>query len=175
MPSMRPHVSMIQRRSNLYFINNLRFLCLHYKTFLSWNTKLKKQVPDGPLSVGFRASQNWAYIRWTVHIYIRKRGWSSNSNTLAPDWPQRHGPAASVIAQQYSSTFVSLRFHSSQEKFGALSKMLLFFNFYKIAKVSNSEPSYGVKSGSVCSLPRRNSFVPDHTLFRRTVSHLNTN
>jgi hypothetical protein len=35
-------------------------------------------------------------------------------------------PTACVIAQQYSSgTFVSLRFHSSQEKFGALAETLL--------------------------------------------------
>jgi hypothetical protein len=42
------------------------------------------------------------------------------SNALEPDRPQLDRPAACVIAQQYSfATFVSLRFYSVKEKFGA--------------------------------------------------------
>jgi len=60
---------------------------------------------------------------------------------MAPDWPQHVRPAYSVIAQQYSSTaFVSLRFHSRQEKFGTLFKnviLSIFFCFLKTAQVLN--------------------------------------
>ena len=40
---------------------------------------------------------------------------------MESDGPQQDRPAASVIAQQYSSTiYVRLRFHSSTQKLGAL-------------------------------------------------------
>jgi hypothetical protein len=45
-------------------------------------------------------------------------------------------PASCVVCQQYSSTtfiFISLRFHSRKEKFGACSKNVIsFFTFLKI-------------------------------------------
>jgi hypothetical protein len=42
------------------------------------------------------------------------------------DRPQHDGPTACVITQQrFSTTFISLRFHSHKEKFGTLFKMLL--------------------------------------------------
>jgi len=60
---------------------------------------------------------------------------------MAPDWPQLVRPTTSVIAQQYSSTtFVSLHFHSRQEKFGTLFKDVILsicFYFLKIAEVLN--------------------------------------
>jgi hypothetical protein len=52
---------------------------------------------------------------------------------MAPDWLQHVRPASSVFAQQYSSTaFVSLSFHSRQEKFGTLFKyvILSMFSFF---------------------------------------------
>jgi hypothetical protein len=55
--------------------------------------------------------------------YARESSWHPNSRTLELDRPQRDRPAACVIAQQYSyATFVSLRFHFHQEKFGAFFK-----------------------------------------------------
>jgi len=52
--------------------------------------------------------------------------WNPNSNTLKPDWTLHSHSATCVIAQQYSSaTFVQWRFHSLNEKYGALSKELL--------------------------------------------------
>ena len=44
------------------------------------------------------------------------------SNTLENDRPQHDRTAACVIAQQYSSVTVSLRFHSRKEKFGVRAK-----------------------------------------------------
>jgi hypothetical protein len=56
----------------------------------------------------------------------------TSSNTMVPDWPQLVCSATSVIAQQYSSTtFVSLHFHSHQEKFRTLFKnVILSICFY---------------------------------------------
>jgi hypothetical protein len=49
-------------------------------------------------------------------------------STLEPDRPQHDRTTARVIAQQYSSaTFVSLRFHSVKEKFGARSRHVTFY------------------------------------------------
>jgi hypothetical protein len=52
--------------------------------------------------------------------------------------PQHDLPAASVIAQQYSSTATfSVRFHSGKEKFGASSKTSkrLSFNLFTFLKL----------------------------------------
>jgi hypothetical protein len=72
---------------------------------------------------------------------------------LEPDRLHDH-PDACVIAQQYSSaTFVSLRFHSRKEKFGALyenvtiSIFKLFLNFVS-PKMCNFKLR---KTGSVCA------------------------
>jgi hypothetical protein len=58
-----------------------------------------------------------------------------SSNTMAPDWPQHVRPTGSVIAQQHSSTaFVSLHFHSRQEKLGTPFKNVILsicFCFFK--------------------------------------------
>jgi len=55
-----------------------------------------------------------------VGLYRRESGGNPNSSTLEPELPQYYLPPACVIAQHYSSaTFVSLRFHSHEEKFGA--------------------------------------------------------
>jgi hypothetical protein len=44
-------------------------------------------------------------------------------NALEPNQPQHDCPAACVIAQHsFSATFISLNFHSSEEKFGMLLK-----------------------------------------------------
>ena len=49
-----------------------------------------------------------------------------NYNTLEPDRPQHGHTAVYVIVQQYSSVnFVSLRFHSRKEKFGASFKNVI--------------------------------------------------
>jgi hypothetical protein len=48
---------------------------------------------------------------------------------LEPDRPQRNHTVACVVAQEYFSvTFVSLRFHSRKEKFGA--RLFFFHLFY---------------------------------------------
>jgi hypothetical protein len=60
------------------------------------------------------------------------------TNTLKPDRLHHDRHAACVIAQQYySATFVSLRFHSREEKFGALSKSYLIF--YSLLQFRGSE------------------------------------
>jgi hypothetical protein len=52
-----------------------------------------------------------------MHVYAQEYSLNQNSNTLEPDRPHHDGPAAFVIAQQYSSAdFFSLRFHSSKVK-----------------------------------------------------------
>jgi hypothetical protein len=52
---------------------------------------------------------------------------------LVPDRAQHDRPAVYVIAQQYSSaTFVSLRFHSRLQKFGALLIKALVFILYSV-------------------------------------------
>jgi hypothetical protein len=70
-----------------------------------------------------------------IYVYARASSQNSNSSTLELDWLQCHCPGAHVIAQQYSSaTFISLQFHSCQEKFGAFQNILFFiFYFLKIA------------------------------------------
>jgi len=64
-----------------------------------------------------------------------------SSSIMAPDLPQLVHPATSVTAQQYSSTtFVSLHFHSRQEKFGTLLKDVILpicFYFLETAQVLN--------------------------------------
>jgi len=60
-----------------------------------------------------------------VHVYVQVT--DGEIQTLAhwvePDGPQHDGPAASVIAQQYSSdAFISLCFYSQKRKFGTYSK-----------------------------------------------------
>jgi hypothetical protein len=62
--------------------------------------------------------------------YTRQLSQNTNSKTVEPDRFQRDRPAASVIAQQYSSAnFVSLLSHSRKEKFDALESHYLDFFF----------------------------------------------
>jgi hypothetical protein len=54
------------------------------------------------------------------------------------DRPQQDRPNACVIAQQYSSAaFVSLRFQSRKEKYGARLMNITSFLHFKIAYVRN--------------------------------------
>jgi hypothetical protein len=59
-------------------------------------------------------------INSCVQGYTREFVWNPNSNKLERGQPPACPPAICVIAQQYSSvTFMSLLFHSRQEKCGA--------------------------------------------------------
>ena len=65
-------------------------------------------VPEGPVQISI------VYTCGQVYACIQR-----GPSTLEPDRPQHDRPAASVIAQQYSSaTFVSLCYHSRKEIFG---------------------------------------------------------
>jgi hypothetical protein len=63
-----------------------------------------------------------------VCVCTKEFSLDSNSNTLAPDWPQHHRSAACVVVQKYfSATFGSLHFLFRNLKVGApFKKMLLF-------------------------------------------------
>jgi len=83
-------------------------------------------VPQDTAQVEFFASQNWVYLRSTVHVVIREFTWNPKSNTLEPDGPLHGHAAVCVTTQECSSaTFVSLRFHFHKEKFDALLKNVL--------------------------------------------------
>jgi hypothetical protein len=64
----------------------------------------------------------------------------SKLSTPQPDRLQHDRPAACVIAQQYSSAiFVSLRFHSRNEKIRYAFRNYYYFNFSLILKLRKSE------------------------------------
>jgi hypothetical protein len=68
-----------------------------------------------------------------VYAFIQR-----DPSTLEPDRPQHDRPAASVIAQQYSSaTFVSLRSHSWKEMFG-----VHFRNFIAISLLRTKQRDF---------------------------------
>jgi hypothetical protein len=122
------------------------------RTLPDWRSA---HVPSLPVQVAFRAYrkeidtcstiykvvQTWpglfvckqvtvcpGHIWTTLYVLYKKHSsWHQNSNVCDPD-RLRHGhPTACVIAQQYSSsTFVSLRFNSWDEKLGTRLKNLLF-------------------------------------------------
>jgi hypothetical protein len=99
-------------------------------------------VPVGPRQVEFCSSPNWVHICSTMYVGLYARHIlnhvcrpickgvqleSKLPNTLEPDRPQYDHPTECVIAQVYSSaTFVSQRFQSREEKFGARFKNATF-------------------------------------------------
>ena len=63
-------------------------------------------------------------------VVIREASRNVNSNTMEPDRPPHDRPAASFIAQQYSSlSFISSRSHCWKEKFGAI-KRSYYINYF---------------------------------------------
>jgi hypothetical protein len=71
-----------------------------------------------------------------MYVATREASRNTNSNTMEPDRPQHDRPAASVVAQQYSSfSFISLRFHCCKQKFGTIKKLLLYQLFFKFLKI----------------------------------------
>jgi hypothetical protein len=76
-------------------------------------------MPQNLAQVEFCASRNSVYVWSNISIYKAEKSWNPNFNTLEPNRWQHDRPAATVIAQQYSSaTLASLRVHSRKEKFG---------------------------------------------------------
>ena len=88
-------------------------------------------VPEDLAQVGIQYTCRHLYIY--IYIYIchtRKSSWNPYSNALEPNRPLHDLPAASVIAQQYSSaTFASLHFNYHNKKFAARLKILFQYIF----------------------------------------------
>jgi hypothetical protein len=89
------------------------------------------------------------------YIYINKRECILNqkSITLETDWPQYDHPTTSITTQKYSSTtFISSRFQSHTEKFGAYVKIVtisVFLGHQRLRK-SKLRTLKLLMSGSVC-------------------------
>jgi hypothetical protein len=77
------------------------------------------------------ASRNPVYVSSPIYIcHTRESSWNPYSNALEPNRPLHDLPAASVIAQQYSSaTFASLHFNYHNKKFAARLKILFQYIF----------------------------------------------
>lgn len=109
---------------------------------------LSSYVSECWAQVEFCACGKSVFVWSTICVCTRESCRSPNCNTLEHDRLQRDRPpcpasprpaplqpppTVSVIAQQYSATFISLRFHSRMEKFDAhfedvISFYLFFFN-----------------------------------------------
>jgi hypothetical protein len=91
-------------------------------------------------------------------------------NTPQPDRRQQDHPAVCVMAQQHSSeTFVSLRFHSLKERFGAFHRCnFSFFAFWKFSSVSNRTIWTCVsQTVSVWFCQQTHSVLPTNTCVRK--------
>jgi hypothetical protein len=70
-------------------------------------------------------------IQSTIYAHTRELSLNPNSNTLERNRPQHDRPAACVIVlQYYSANFVSLCFHSRNEKLGAFKRYYLNFKLF---------------------------------------------
>jgi hypothetical protein len=85
--------------------------------------------------------------------YVRESTLRPNSRTLEHDRQQRYRSAVCLIAHQYSyATFVWLRFHFLQEKFGALCKGVRSYLRTPLSCVSMKLRNLELrKFGSVCT------------------------
>ena len=87
-------------------------------------------VPKDTAQVEFCANPiEYSYTWSNIYICKSESMWNPNSSTVESDRPQHGQPAACVIAQQYYSATLSLRFYSCKESFGASFKNVTFFYF----------------------------------------------
>jgi hypothetical protein len=95
-----------------------------------------KYVPKGPTQVKIlRELELRVHMVNYIHIYIRESSLNPNSNTMETARPQYDHPATHIITQQYSSaTFVSLRFQSHKDKFGARFEIIIISVSFRCLK-----------------------------------------
>jgi hypothetical protein len=91
-------------------------------------------VPECLVQIKFCTSQNWVHI-WHKGVQLKSR-LHNNGTWSDTAWL----PTFSVSAQEYSSaTFVSLCFHSHNEKYDARLKNIIISVFLSSLKLSKSE------------------------------------
>ena len=104
---------------------------MHRHTRAHTNTYTHTQSPTYATVCNARsvARRNCVHVYSTICEYTRKFSFNPNSSSLEPDRPQHDRPTALVIAQQYFSAIVSLRYHSHKKSFG-LFQIWYYFSFF---------------------------------------------